>query len=100
MQVVIEDGIFAVDLWVPDASLAIMCLPSDRFTVNAVVVNQSGVEAPQPLGQTKMLQQLLRACRVPVCMIPHHIWMDLGSDEMKRDFLSRQIRKQSSVSFD
>lgn len=101
MQVVIEDGLFAVDLWIPAASLAIMCLPKDKFTVNAVAVKgpHGIMQTPQALGQTKMMQNLFRICQVPVCMIPHHIWMDLGSDEIKRDFLQRQIRKSSSMSF-
>jgi hypothetical protein len=101
MQVVIEDGLFAVDLWIPAASLAIMCLPKDKFTVNSVAVKgpHGIMQTPQALGQTKMMQNLFRICQVPVCMIPHHIWMDLGSDEIKRDFLQRQIRKSSSMSF-
>ena len=99
MQVAVEDGLFAVDLWIPAHSLAIMCLPKSKFTVNVVAVHgpHGIVHAPQPLGQTKMMQNLLRICQVPVCMVPHHIWMDLGSDEFKRDFLKRQIQKSGSV---
>jgi hypothetical protein len=95
VQVLIEEGLFAVDLWIPAHGLAIMCLPKDKFTVNAVAVHgpHGIVLAPQPLGQTKMMQNLFRICQVPVCMVPNHIWADLGSDQFKCDFLKRQIQK-------
>ena len=94
-KVTIEEGLFAVDLWIPAHFLAIMCLPKSKFTVNAVAVHgpHGTMHAPQPLGQTKMMQNLFRICHVPVCMVPQHIWTDLGSDDYKRDFLKRQIQK-------
>ena len=98
VQVTIHEGLFAVDLWVPAHELAIMCVPKRRFTANAVTVKgPSGpVQAPQPLGPTKMMQQLLHKCRVPVCMVPEHIWCELATDDLKRDFLQRQIQRASS----
>ena len=99
LQALIEDGLFTVDLWIPQHGLAIMCLPKDKFTVNAVTIKapQGPITAPQPLGQTKMMQNLLRVCQIPVCMVPHHIWFDLASDALKCDFLKRQIQKSGSV---
>jgi hypothetical protein len=101
VQVVIEDGLFAVDLWVPAHGLAIMCLPKTRFSINAVAVKgpHGPMQAPQPLGQTKMMQNLFHVCKVPVCMVPYHIWCELLTDEVKREFLQRQIQKATAQAF-
>ena len=70
----------------------------DCMLLTNVWVQRPGVPAPQPLGQTKMMQNLFTACKVPVVMVPQHIWVSMENDELKRDFLQRHIRQTTSES--
>lgn len=54
------------------------------------------VPAPVPLGQTRMMQHLFVACKVPVVLVPQHIWISLESDSLKRDFLKRHVEAAES----
>jgi hypothetical protein len=127
MQTTIQEDLFAVDIWLHGQEVAIMCLSQDKFTMNAVPavhsqvcsrrrrsadlftkvlyhvstawdVQRPAVPSPQPLGQTKMMQNLFTACKVPCVMVPQHIWVSLESDEMKQDFLQRHIQQTPSES--
>jgi hypothetical protein len=102
VQAVIKQGLFAVDVWLSDSHLAIMCLPRDRFSTNAIATRNSrtgayGTPAPQPLGQARMLHSLLSATGVPVVMVPHHIWTRLENDSVKRAFLERHLASARAV---
>eukprot|EP00892_Ulva_mutabilis_P008362 jgi/Ulvmu1/5899/UM026_0020.1 len=93
-KAIINDGLFTVDLWCPSRDVAIMCLGPSKFSINAIpppAGQGMPVPAPVPLGQTRMMQHLFVACKVPVVLVPQHIWMSLESDSLKRDFLHRHI---------
>jgi hypothetical protein len=45
-----------------------------------------------------MMQNLFTASKIPVVMVPQHIWAAMETDELKRDFLQRHIRQTTSES--